>query len=125
PALRGSRRRPCHMCAQVIDPEAARGAEAGAPGSAGIAVLGAGPGGLTAAYVLASRECRATVFEAESSVGGIAKTVEHDGFRFDLGGHRFFTKVGPIERLWKSVLREDFLQRSRLSRIYYEGEFFS
>jgi protoporphyrinogen oxidase len=113
------------MCAQVIDPAAARGADAHASGAPGIAVLGAGPAGLTAAHVLASRECRATVFEADSSVGGIAKTVERDGFRFDLGGHRFFTKVRPIERLWHTMLREDFLMRSRLSRIYYEGQFFS
>jgi protoporphyrinogen oxidase len=63
------------------------------PSSAGIAVLGAGPAGLTAAHLLGLRRRAGVVFEADSQVGGIAKTVEHDGFRFDLGGHRFFTKV--------------------------------
>ena len=69
--------------------------------SVGTAVLGAGPAGLTAAYVLARRGSRAAVFEAGGQVGGIARTVVHDGYRFDLGGHRFFTKVGVIQSLWR------------------------
>jgi protoporphyrinogen oxidase len=81
-------------------------------------VLGAGPAGLTAAYVLAKRGVPATVFEADGLVGGIAKTVEFKGYRFDLGGHRFFTKLEPIGRLWEEVLGEEFLTRPRLSRIY-------
>ena len=63
-------------------------------------MLGAGPAGLTAAYTLALRGRAAEVFEADGVVGGIAKTVEFEGYRFDLGGHRFFTKLKPIERLW-------------------------
>jgi protoporphyrinogen oxidase len=86
-------------------------------------VLGAGPAGLSAAYVLAQHGHEATVFEADGVVGGIAKTVEFEGYRFDLGGHRFFTKLAPIERLWRSMLDEDFLTRPRLSRIYYGGRF--
>jgi protoporphyrinogen oxidase len=89
----------------------------------GVAVLGGGPAGLTAAYVLGLRGRRATVFEADGVVGGIAKTVEFKGYRFDLGGHRFFTKLGPIERLWEEMLGEEFLVRPRLSRIYYQGKF--
>jgi protoporphyrinogen oxidase len=89
------------------------------------AVLGAGPAGLTAAYVLALRGRPATVFEADGTVGGIAKTVEFDGYRFDLGGHRFFTKLGPVERLWEHMLNDQFITRERLSRIYYRGKFFS
>jgi protoporphyrinogen oxidase len=88
------------------------------------AVLGAGPAGLTAAYVLALRGRQGAVFEAGDTVGGIAKTVEVDGYRFDMGGHRFFTKLKPIQRLWQDMLGEDFLTRSRLSRIYYKGHFF-
>src|SRR5205085_907939 len=65
--------------------------EVGAAESLGTAVLGAGPAGLTAAYVLARRGRPATVFEADGTVGGIAKTIEFNGYRFDLGGHRFFT----------------------------------
>ncbi len=89
----------------------------------GAAVLGGGPAGLTAAYVLARRSVAAQVFEADSQVGGIAKTVVHDGYRFDLGGHRFFTKLPEIQSLWEQVLGEEFLLRPRLSRIYYHGKF--
>jgi protoporphyrinogen oxidase len=92
--------------------------------SAGIAVLGAGPAGLTAAHVLARQGIRGTVFEADGVVGGIAKTVEFNGYRFDLGGHRFFTKLEPIARLWEETLGEDFLTRPRLSRIYYRNQYF-
>ena len=92
---------------------------------AGIAVLGGGPAGLTAAYVLALRGVAGTVYEADGIVGGIAKTVEFNGYRFDLGGHRFFTKLAPVQRLWEDMLGEEFLLRSRLSRIYYQGKFIS
>jgi protoporphyrinogen oxidase len=92
-------------------------------GTVGTAVLGAGPAGLTAAYVLARRGRPGVVFEAEGTVGGIAKTVVHDGYRFDLGGHRFFTKLHHIQELWEHVLGDDLLLRPRLSRIYYDGKF--
>ena len=93
--------------------------------SLGTAVLGAGPAGLTAAYVLAQRGSPATVFEADGVVGGIAKTVEYNGYRFDLSGHRFFTKLKPIERLWEEVMGDEFMTRPRLSRIYYDGKYLS
>ena len=92
-------------------------------GSIGTAVLGAGPAGLTGAYVLAGRGEPARVFEAGRTVGGIARTVEVDGYRFDLGGHRFFTKLAPVARLWEEMLGDDFLTRPRLSRIYYQGRY--
>jgi protoporphyrinogen oxidase len=95
------------------------------PGSIGTAVLGGGPAGLTAAYTLGLRGKQATVFEGDGIVGGIAKTIEFKGYRFDLGGHRFFTKMKPIEKLWEHVMGEEFLTRPRLSRIYYAGKFFS
>jgi protoporphyrinogen oxidase len=88
------------------------------------AVLGAGPAGLTAAYVLSLKDRAGAVFEMGDMVGGIAKTVEVDGYRFDIGGHRFFTKLKPIGRLWEEMLGDDFLTRARLSRIYYRGQFF-
>jgi protoporphyrinogen oxidase len=87
-------------------------------------VVGAGPAGLTAAYVLASRGVRVTVLEKDRQVGGIARTVEYKGFRFDIGGHRFFTKVRPVRELWRAMLGPDLLTRPRLSRIYYRGRFF-
>jgi protoporphyrinogen oxidase len=91
----------------------------------GTAMLGAGPAGLTAAYVLARRGGRGAVFEADGAVGGIAKTIEFHGYRFDLGGHRFFTKLKPVQRLWEDMLGDEFLTRPRLSRIYYNGKYFS
>jgi protoporphyrinogen oxidase len=89
------------------------------------AVLGAGPAGLTAAYVLGLHGAHATVFEAGDSVGGLARTVDFDGCRFDLGGHRFFTKLPPIEEFWEDLLGADLLTRPRLSRIYYRGRYLS
>ena len=91
----------------------------------GTAILGGGPAGLTAAYLLGRRGRPGAVFEADGTVGGIAKTVEFNGYRFDLGGHRFFTKLRPVEQLWNEMLGADFLTRPRLSRIYYRGKFFA
>jgi len=88
-------------------------------------VIGAGPAGLTAAYDLAKHGLPVAVFEADDVVGGISRTVERDGWRFDIGGHRFFTKVGRVEELWHEILPdEDFLLRPRMSRIYYRGKLF-
>jgi predicted dehydrogenase len=110
---------------ELGDTSAAEIATAGSAGSIGTAILGGGPAGLTAAYVLGRRGRPAAVFEADGTVGGIAKTIEFNGYRFDLGGHRFFTKLQPIQQLWEEMLGSEFLTRSRLSRIYYNGKFFS
>ena len=90
-----------------------------------VVVVGAGPAGLTAAYELAKRGCRATVLECDPVVGGISRTVERDGWRFDIGGHRFFTKVPEVEALWHEILGdEDFLVRPRQSRIFYDDKYY-
>ena len=86
-------------------------------------ILGAGPAGLTAGYLLAKLGRPVLVLEAEDQVGGLAKTVVRDGYRFDLGGHRFFTKSPEVESLWLEVLGEELLLRPRLSRIYWNGRF--
>ena len=88
-----------------------------------VAVLGGGPAGLTAGYLLARQGRPVIVFEAEDQVGGLAKTEVRDGYRFDLGGHRFFTKSAEVEALWREVMNEEFLLRPRMSRIYWNGKF--
>jgi protoporphyrinogen oxidase len=94
-------------------------------GRPAVVVIGAGPAGLTAAYMLSKRGHTSTVLEADTIVGGISRTVERDGWRFDIGGHRFFTKVTPVNDLWFEILGEDeFLRRPRMSRIYYQGKLY-
>ena len=91
-----------------------------------VAIIGAGPAGLTAAYLLGKAGYSVTVIEKDPVyVGGISRTVEHDGFRFDIGGHRFFSKSQPVVDLWNEILPDDFIERPRMSRIYYEGKFYS
>jgi len=93
---------------------------------AGVVVLGAGPAGLTAAYLLAQQGRRVAVLEADPKyVGGISRTVRYKGFHFDVGGHRFFSKSERVEQFWREILPNDFLERPRSSRIYYRGRFFS
>ncbi len=86
-------------------------------------VLGGGPAGLTAGYLLGKAGRDVTVLEAEDQVGGLAKTVERDGYRFDLGGHRFFTKALEVDDLWHEVLGDEFLRRPRMSRIYWNNRY--
>jgi protoporphyrinogen oxidase len=87
-------------------------------------IIGAGPAGLTAAYELGKLGISSTVVEADEQVGGLSRTLEYRGYRFDIGGHRFFSKVPLINTLWKEILGEDFFLRPRLSRIHYRGRFF-
>jgi protoporphyrinogen oxidase len=89
-----------------------------------VVIIGAGPAGLTAAYQLHKHGTPFVVVERDSQVGGISKTFNYKGYFFDLGGHRFFTKISEVEDMWKEVLQEDFLHRQRLSRIYYNNKFF-
>ena len=87
-------------------------------------VLGAGPAGLAAALELVQKDYRVTVFERDEVVGGISRTTEYHGYRFDMGGHRFFTKNREVEAWWHAALKSDFQRTPRLSRIYYNRRFF-
>ncbi len=89
-----------------------------------VLIIGAGPAGLTAAYELSKLGLRSTMVEADDQVGGLSRTVNYRGYRFDIGGHRFFSKVPLVNELWREMLGEDFLLRPRLSRIHYRGHFF-
>src|SRR5919199_1398464 len=87
-------------------------------------VIGGGPAGLTAGYLLAKAGKPVIVFEAEDQVGGIAKTVvDPHGYRFDLGGHRFFTKNQEVNDLWLEIMGDEFLLRPRMSRIFWRGKY--
>ena len=91
-----------------------------------VVIMGAGPAGLTAAYELLKRDVPVTVLEKDPrQVGGLAQTAQHNGYRFDIGGHRFFSKNDEIEALWTEILGPEMLTRDRLSRIYYRGKFFA
>lgn len=91
-----------------------------------VAIIGAGPAGLTAAYQMTKLGYSVTVIEKDPVyVGGISRTVEYQGFRFDIGGHRFFSKSKEVVDLWNEILPDDFIERPRMSRIYYEGKFYS
>jgi protoporphyrinogen oxidase len=88
-----------------------------------VVVLGAGPAGLTAGYLMAKKGTPVVVLESTGMVGGIARTEVRSGYRFDLGGHRFFTKVGEVDELWHEIMGEEFLRRPRQSRIYWNDKF--
>ncbi|MEM9923666.1 MAG: NAD(P)/FAD-dependent oxidoreductase [Cyanobacteria bacterium P01_D01_bin.50] len=90
-----------------------------------VVVIGGGPAGLTAAYHLVKHGVKSIVFERSDKVGGISRTETYKGYRFDIGGHRFFTKVGEVEQLWQEVMGDEFIKVPRLSRIYYQNKFFS
>src|SRR3954471_8293488 len=88
-------------------------------------IAGGGPAGLTGAYELTRHGHSCVVLEADPRmVGGISRTDEYKGYRFDIGGHRFFSKSSEVNALWKEILGDDFIIRSRLSRIYYDRKFF-
>src|SRR5205085_9751558 len=113
--LRGGQRRPVQegllMATTEITPERP------------VLALGGGPAGLTAGYLLAKRGKSVIVLESTDQVGGIARTEVRDGYRFDLGGHRFFTKVKEVDDLWHEIVGAEFLKRPRQSRIYWNDKF--
>ncbi|MBA2524886.1 MAG: NAD(P)/FAD-dependent oxidoreductase [Pyrinomonadaceae bacterium] len=90
-----------------------------------VVIIGAGPAGLTAAYELCKSGVKSVVLEKDKVVGGISRTVNYKGYHFDIGGHRFFTKVKAVDKMWHEVLSEEkFVRRNRISRIYYNKKFF-
>src|SRR4030042_1274918 len=90
-----------------------------------VIIIGAGPAGLTAAHEFIKLGIKPVVIEMADKVGGIARTESYKGYLFDMGGHRFFSKIPKINQLWQDMLGKDLLKVSRLSRIYYQGRFFN
>ncbi|MDB9372528.1 NAD(P)/FAD-dependent oxidoreductase [Nodularia sphaerocarpa] len=90
-----------------------------------VVIIGAGPAGLTSAHQLVKQGIQPIVLEQADRVGGISRTETYKGYRFDIGGHRFYTKVGEIQQIWIEILGNNFLKVPRLSRIYYNGNFFN
>lgn len=90
-------------------------------------IVGAGPAGLTAAYLLTKERAGSVLVLEENAryVGGISRTEISNGYRFDIGGHRFFSKSQEVEDLWREMLPDDFIERPRISRIHYGGKFYS
>ncbi|MSR21879.1 MAG: NAD(P)/FAD-dependent oxidoreductase [Gemmatimonadetes bacterium] len=89
-----------------------------------VVIVGGGPAGLTAAYYLSKEGVSSTVLEGDDMVGGISRTAVYKGYRFDIGGHRFFTKIAPVEEMWREILGPEMLVVPRLSRIHYNGKLF-
>jgi protoporphyrinogen oxidase len=91
-----------------------------------VLIIGAGPAGLTASYLLSKANISVTVIEKNPSlVGGISRTEKYKEFLFDIGGHRFFSKSKEVVDLWKEILPNDFIERPRLSRIFYGKKYYS
>src|SRR4051794_41752717 len=95
-------------------------------GPVDVAIIGAGPAGLTAAYLLSKEGYRVAVIERDPDlVGGISRTVEYKGYRFDIGGHRLFSKSREVGALWDELLPPHFIDPTRMARVFYEGETFN
>lgn len=89
-----------------------------------VAVIGGGPAGLSAAFVLSENQKNTVVLEMSSQVGGISRTIERNGFRFDIGGHRFFTKDDEVDQFFKDILGDEAIWVNRSSKIFYQGKYF-
>ncbi len=89
-----------------------------------VVILGAGPAGLAAAHELSRQKVRCQTVEKSATGGGLCRTLNRDGFLFDIGGHRFLSRSEEVNALWKEVLGEDLLVKTRKSRIHFRGRFF-
>ena len=120
PGLRSGSGLPPHRWTKVDDPQS----EAVIAAHATV-IAGGGPAGLTAAYELTRHGHSCVVLEADPKlVGGISRTDQYKGYRFDIGGHRFFSKSDEVNKIWREILGDEFITRSRMSRIYYNRKFF-
>lgn len=89
-----------------------------------IAILGGGLAGLAAGHVLTRAGRSVVVLEQQPAVGGLARTMEYRGLRFDLGGHRLITGSAAVERMVREVIRDELLTVERASKILVRGSYF-
>ncbi|MEZ5540426.1 MAG: FAD-dependent oxidoreductase [Pseudomonadota bacterium] len=89
-----------------------------------VIILGAGPAGLATGHEVSAHGGRVTVLERNDFVGGLCRTVHVDGYRFDLGGHRWFTKNEALNDWFRRLLEGELVDVERISRIYYDGKYF-
>lgn len=89
-----------------------------------VAVIGAGPAGITCAYQLAKQGVEVHLYEAAPQVGGLAKSLDLWGQKVDLGPHRFFSDDTRVNKLWLEVAGRDYRMVDRLTRIYYKNNFY-
>ncbi len=89
-----------------------------------VLILGAGIAGLSAAHALSRAGIKLAVCESDAAVGGLSKTIVRGEFRFDLGGHRFFTKNKQLEEFVRQLMGEEFVVAPRKSKIYLRGRYF-
>jgi len=87
-------------------------------------IIGAGPAGLATGWELVKYNQSAELFEGGYQIGGLCATFDYNGFKYDFGGHRFFTKQDEVQKIWEEIMGDSFLVRNRLSRIYYQKKFF-
>ena len=89
-----------------------------------ILIIGAGPAGLTAGYKLIDKREFIIIEKDPTYVGGISRTEKYKNFKFDIGGHRFFSKSKEINELWDEILPNDIILRKRSSRILFQNKFY-
>lgn len=90
-----------------------------------VVILGAGPAGLAVGHELSANGTKVTVLERNTFVGGLCRTIENEGYKFDLGGHRWFTKNEDLNKWFRRLMEGEYIWVDRVSRIYYDGKFFN
>ena len=90
-----------------------------------IAIIGAGPAGLTAAYHLVNDKFEVDVYETKNFVGGMSASLELWGFKVDLGPHRFFSSDPRVNEFWLKIIEDEYQMINRKTRIYYNNKFFN
>jgi protoporphyrinogen oxidase len=90
-----------------------------------VCILGAGPAGLATGHELSANDTKVTILEKNDYVSGLCRTVEANGYRFDLGGHRWFTQNEELNNWFRRLMKDEIVMVNRISRIYYRGQYYN